>query len=140
MHLKPLNWLIRFAVMAIALLFTGNAIGRLGFSALGQVPGTTAWNYAILFYASISIAAIITPKVKQVGLIALGLTSVHTMTTYAAAFAHMTIGLMALSVGKPWGGILLMIGGVYLIGAYNRLLRLLRQFWAWGNDVGNYSG
>jgi hypothetical protein len=115
--------------MAIALILTSDVIGRLGFSALGQIPGTTPWNYAVLLYASINIAAIITPKVKQpMGLVTLGLMTVHTMTTYAAAFGNMTIGLMALSVGKSWGGIFLIVGGINLIATSNRLCQLVQNF------------
>jgi hypothetical protein len=120
-----------FLVRAIALIVTGDAIGRLGFGALGQVPGTTAWNYSLLFYVVLNvsaIAAIVAPKVgKPGGLITIGLMSVRMMTTYCAAFANGTIGLMALSVGHWWGGALLLMGMIYLVGACNLLLRLVRQ-------------
>jgi hypothetical protein len=124
---------IRFIVMAIALLIPANAIGRLFYAALGQVPGTTAWHYGLWGGAGLNImaiAAIVAPqKVSQTGgLIPIIQISLCTTTTYCAAFAHGTIGLMALSVGHRWGGGWLMIGLIYLVGAVNLLLRLVRQY------------
>jgi hypothetical protein len=122
---------VRFGVMAIALLFTANVIGRLFYAILGQIPGTSAWNYSLLFYLFLNvsaIAAIVAPKVpRSTGLIAIGRMSGCTMTTYGAAFANTTIGLMALSVGYGWGGGLVLVGIIYLVGACNLLLRLVRQ-------------
>jgi hypothetical protein len=123
---------IRFVVMAIGLLVPANAIGRLFYSAIGQVPGTMVWNYELLGYVVLNmmaIAAIVAPKKvgQPTGLLAIGLISVRTTTTYGAAFANGTIGLMALSVGHLWGGGLLVIGLIYLVGACNLLLRLVRQ-------------
>ncbi len=123
--------LVQFAVMAIALLCTASVIGRLFYAALGQVPGTTAWNYSLLFYVGLNISAIapiVAPKVRPTkGLIAISRVSAYTMTIYCAALANITIGMMALSVGYRWGGVLLVIGMIYLVGACNRLLRLVRQ-------------
>jgi hypothetical protein len=128
---RPFAGLLRFGVMAIALIVTGDAIGRLFFNALGQVPGTTAWNYGLWFYLLLSgsaVVAIVAPKGRKPGgLIPIGLMSIRTMTTYGAAFANGTIGLMALSVGHWWGGVLCVIGIIYLVEACNLLLRLVRQ-------------
>ncbi len=127
---RPFAGLLRFGVMAIALIVTGDAIGRLFFNALGQVPGTMDWYYGLWFYVLLSgsaVVAIVAPKVgKPGGLITIGLMSIRTMTTYCAAFAHGTIGLMALSVGHWWGAALLLAGIIYLVGACNLLLRLVR--------------
>jgi hypothetical protein len=118
--------------MAIGLLVPANAIGRLFYGALGQIPGTTAWNYGLWGAAVLNImaiAAIVAPKKvgQPAGLIAIVQMSLRTTTTYCAAFANGTIGLMALSVGYLWGGGLLIIGLIYLVGAVNLLLRLVRQ-------------
>jgi hypothetical protein len=123
---------IQFVVMAIGLLVPANAIGRMFYGAIGQIPGTTGWHYTLLLYAVLNvtaIASIVAPKKvgQPTGLIAIGLMSVRTATTYCAAFANGTIGLMALSVGHRWGGGLLVIGLIYLVGACNLLLRLVRQ-------------
>jgi hypothetical protein len=75
-----------------------------------------------------SLAPLLAPKGgKSGGLIPIGLMSVRTMTTYGAAFANGTIGLMALSVGHWWGAGLVLVGLIYLVGACNLLLRLVRQ-------------
>jgi hypothetical protein len=187
---RPIAGLLRFGVMAIALIVTGDAIGRLFYSAISQIPNSAAWNYGILLYAFLAvsaIAAIVAPKVGQSqslinaniarllancgslailgfyhignlsgqqpqwaavgaiggiflgglgsaigqrrpsGLMAIGLASLRSTTTYCAAFANGTIGLMALSVGYWWGVGLVLIGLIYLIGACNLLLRLVRQ-------------
>jgi hypothetical protein len=118
--------------MAIGLLVPANAIGRLFYGALGQIPGTTAWNYGLWGAAVLNmmaIAAIVAPrKVGQpAGLIAIVQMSLRTTTTYCAAFANGTIGLMALSVGQMWGAGLLVMGLIDLVGAVNLLLRLVRQ-------------
>jgi hypothetical protein len=99
---------IRFVVMAIGLLVPANAIGRLFYGALSQIPGTVVWNYGLWGYAVLNmmaIASIVAPKKvgQPAGLIAIGLISLRTTTTYCAAFANGTIGLMALSVGHLWG-------------------------------------
>jgi hypothetical protein len=124
--------LIRFAVMAIGLILTGEVVGRLFYGAISQIPGTTGWHYTLLFYAVLNVAAmasIVAPKKvgQPTGLIAIGGLSLRTMTTYGAAFANITIGLMALSVGHRWGGGWLVIGLIDLVGACNLLLRLVRQ-------------
>jgi hypothetical protein len=187
---RPFAELQRFGVMAIGLIVTGDAIGRLCFSAFGQIPNSAAWNYGILLYAFLSvsaIAAIVAPKVSESsrlinanialmlancgglailgfyhigslsgqkpqwaavgaiggillgwigstiaqqrpsGLMAIGFASLRGTTTYCAAFANGTIGLMGLSVGHRWGGGLLLVGIIYLVGACNLLLRLVRQ-------------
>jgi hypothetical protein len=123
---------VRFIVMAIGLLIPANAIGRLFYGALSQIPGTVVWNYGLWGYAVLNmmaIAAIVAPKKvgQPAGLIAIIQMSLRTTTTYCAAFANGTIGLMALSVGYLWGGGLLIIGLIYLVGAVNLLLRLVRQ-------------
>jgi hypothetical protein len=175
---RPFKALLRFGVMAIALIVTGDAIGRLFYSALGQIPGTTAWNYGLLLDVFLSVSAIAAmgrsrwnftiancsslailgfyhigslsgqqPQWAAVGaiggivvggiasaigqrqpkgLLTIFLASLRMMTTYCAAFANLTIGLMALSVGHRWGGGLLIIGLIYLVGACNQLLRLVR--------------
>jgi hypothetical protein len=187
---RPFAGLLRFGVMAIGLIVTVDAIGRLFFSALGQIPNSAAWNYGILLYAFLAvsaIAAIVAPKVSKSsrlintnialmlancgglailgfyhigrlsgqkpqwaavgaiggillgwigsaiaqrranGLMAIGLASLRSTTTYCAAFANGTIGLMALSVGHWWGAGLLLVGIIYLVGSCNLLLRLVRQ-------------
>jgi hypothetical protein len=127
----PVAGLIRFIVMAIGLLIPANVIGRLFYAALGQVPGTTAWNYSLLFYILLNIsavAAIGAPNVSQPGkLTTIFLASLRMMTTYCTAFANLTIGLMALSIGYLWGGGWIVIGLIYLVGACNLLRRLVRQ-------------
>jgi hypothetical protein len=124
---------IRFVVIAIGLLVPANAIGRLFYGAISQIPGTVVWNYGLWGYAVLNmmaIASIVAPKKvgQPAGLIAIGGLSLRTMTTYGAAFANITIGLMVLSVGYIWGGMAIAIGGGCLIGAVNLLVRLVRQF------------
>jgi hypothetical protein len=126
-------WVIRFGVMAIGLILTGEVVGRMFYGAIGQIPGTTGWHYTLLFYAVLNVAAmgsIVAPKKvgQPAGLIAIFLASLRMMTTYGAAFANITIGLMALSRGQIWGGMAIAMGGIWLIGAVNLLVRLVRQF------------
>jgi hypothetical protein len=130
---SPVMGFIRFVVIAIGLLVPANAIGRLFYGAISQIPGTVVWNYGLWGYAVLNmmaIASIVAPKKvgQPAGLIAIGGLSLRTMTTYGAAFANITIGLMALSVGYIWGGMAIAVGGGCLIGAVNLLVRLVRQF------------
>ncbi|MGV0028518.1 pentapeptide repeat-containing protein [Phormidesmis priestleyi] len=56
--LSPIKLVLGGAIAACIILLVGNAVTRLAFGSLGQIPGSRAWSYVVLLHGFLSVAGV----------------------------------------------------------------------------------